>query len=372
MMLRSPIVCAGLSLAILASAYVVGCSDDEEEIVDQTGIQPPTKPEAGVPGDGDGAVFAINRLFLGDTDRNGQNSLTAWKQFGYNIDHLISDATSDNLCAPVGEGTPASVYPDGNQGIDNSFGRNILPIITSLASNASEEVNDALAEGAFSIIIRVDDLGSGANYVDLPAFLYAGAAMEDVPLWNGTDVWDVMPELLDNPSDINSSKVQFPDSFTTSDTWVSGSQGTISISLSLMGYSFALSINKAVITMDLDAARAGATNGTIAGLVNTSDLVAEIQEVAAGFSEEFCDPESNVLETASRQIEAASDIMSDGSQSPGAPCDAISIGIGFEASKVILGEVAPAAPPAPDPCAEGGGGAGGGESGGGGNGGSGG
>ncbi len=55
MKLRSPIVCAGISLTVLAGAYVIGCSEDDETLIDQMGKQPPGPPDAG-PGDGDGAV----------------------------------------------------------------------------------------------------------------------------------------------------------------------------------------------------------------------------------------------------------------------------------------------------------------------------
>jgi hypothetical protein len=50
------------------------------------------------------------------------------------------------------------------------------------------------------------------------------------------------------------------------------------------------------------------------------------------------------------QIAQSSDIMHDGTQDPTQPCDAISIGLGFDATQAQLGtEVVTAVPP--PPCA---------------------
>jgi len=148
--------------------------------------------------------------------------------------------------------------------------------------------------------------------------------------------------------------------------WVSGSYGDLSLSLSVAGYALTLGIGKAIISMELDPSRNSASKGVIAGVLETEALVQEIKKVAGGFSKEFCS--GTTVESLLDQLRGASDIMKDGTQSPGATCDGIAIGLGFEAKPIMLGTIAEATPPQPDPCDEetGGGGTGGEATGGGG------
>src|SRR4051794_40663029 len=62
-----------------------------------TSIQPPP-PGPAHAGDGPGGVFAMSRLFLGDTDRMGQPSADAWRTYGFDLDHRASTAASVDLC----------------------------------------------------------------------------------------------------------------------------------------------------------------------------------------------------------------------------------------------------------------------------------
>ncbi len=83
---------------------------------------------------GQTTVIAVSQLFFGDTDRNGNASPTAWKQFGYNLDGLISTKTDANHCRLIAGANPTNVKTDGDGGIDNSFGSNLMPLVTSLSA----------------------------------------------------------------------------------------------------------------------------------------------------------------------------------------------------------------------------------------------
>lgn len=365
-MLRSPLLYAGLSLAALGCAIAAGCSSTTDETtVDphQPGKQPPAEDPAAVAGDGAGVVFAVDQLFLGDTDRNGSPSPNAWKSYGYNLDFIVSDGTGANECKPYGGAAPATVHLDGDNGVDNSFGKNILPIIQGLAPTASQDLNDDIAAGGFTIMLDVTDLGTAASYKDLLTRLYGGGDLFEatgaVPHWDGTDQWPVFVELLNNPTDITSAKVRFPASYVTNRTWVSGTPGTLDLTLAVAGYSLTLSINKAVITMDLAADNSGATNGVIAGVLDTEELISELQKIAGSFSTSLCT--GTTFDSLADQLRATSDMMSDGTQTTTGTCSGISIGLGFTAKPVQLGAILPPADPSTNPCdAAGGGGAGGG------------
>jgi len=352
MKLRSPIVYTGLSLALFAGIYGAGCSSDdtEETPTDQTGVQPPAEPEGGATGDGPGYVYAVSKLYLGDMDWNGTPSPSAWKSFGYNMDMKVSTKESSDLCKPAAGAAPSKVYPDGNDGIDNSFGKNILPIITGLAPDASTEVNSAIDEGTFTLLFKIDGLGDQSDYsASLLAKLYAGGDLGNAPAWDGNDEWPVLPELLNDPNDVESAKVQFPSSYVNANTWVSGNKGELSLTIAIQGYELTLTISEAVVTMDLASPRSGGgSQGLIAGVIETEPLIEELRKIAGSFDTGLC--EGSTFDSIADQLRQASDIMADGTQDPSQVCNGISVGLGFDTKIVQLGAVAPPAQESPDPC----------------------
>jgi hypothetical protein len=376
-MLRSRLFLAGIA-ATAFSALLAGCGSSTTPSGSttngaggggQTGAGgggqgatvglPPARPDGAKPGDGSDVVFAIDKLLLGDANRDGTpNSQNGWKQYGFNLDGKVSTKDSKDLCKPAGGAAPSQVYPDGIDGIDNSFGKNILPIILGLSSGAGTKVNDSINQGKFTVMLDLAKLGTGDTYNPLSAKLYAGGDLGAAPKWDGTDAWPVRPELLSNPADVTSSKVSFPNGYLTKNTWVSGDKGDLTLSLSISGFTLDLTIGSALIAVDLDAAHKTGANGTIAGIIETEVLISEIKKVAGAFDKTLCT--GSTIDGIANQLRQASDILKDGSQDPTKTCDGISIGLGFSAKVVKLGPVAPPAAVKPNPCdATGAGGAGG-------------
>jgi len=310
----------------------------------------PPQPGPDKAPDGMGSTtYAISKLFLGDTNRDGSPAkLDGWKQYGYDLDGKVSTATSTDLCKPRKGGNAKNVYPDGKDGIDNSFGKNILGIITGIASDASVKVNESIAEGKFTIMVDMEKLGADTNYNPIMAKLYGGSDLGAAPKWDGTDMWPVIPELLKDPTDITSAQVQFPKSYLTDNTWVSGSKGDVTLKLSISGFTLELTIASALISMELDADHKGAAQGVIAGVLSTDTLTSELKKVAGAFDPSLCS--GSTIDSIITQIEQASDIMKDGTQDANQECDGISIGLGFDAKVVQLGAIGPMANPGTDPC----------------------
>ncbi|MSP24156.1 MAG: hypothetical protein EXR75_03125 [Myxococcales bacterium] len=360
MSLRMPSVRApltALSLALLASAAAVGCSTTETTpaAVDGAHKLPPSEPADGKDGDGSGYIYAVNKLFLGETDRKGSPKSDAWEEYGFDLDNKISTKTSTDLCKPRPGAIPASVRVDGKGGVDNSFGKNLIPIIASLAQNPSATINENILAGDFTIITRIDKLGTGADYRNLSSLLYVGANLGKPAAFDGTDEWPISPALLADPTDIDSSLVKFPKSYVNANTWVSGTPTPLDLTIAVAGFSLTLKISKALVVMDLAADRKSTSLGVIAGVIPVEELIAELKKVAGAFSAELCT--GNTFESIAEQIRQASDILDDGTQDPTKECNAISIGLGFESKSIKLGPVAPASPLPPDPCSEGAGGA---------------
>ncbi|WP_234023897.1 hypothetical protein [Sorangium cellulosum] len=310
----------------------------------------PPAPGPQQAGDGAGVALAIDRLFLGEVDRDGAKTPGSWKQFGFNLDGKVSSAASEDLCRPVAGATPADVYPDGDDGIDNSFGKNIVGLISNFLGDPSTEVTKAIANGDFTVILKIDQLGAQSSYNPLTAKLYGGATLGGAPTWNGTDEWPVVPELLEDGQDIDSAKVVFPNSYVVDNTWVSGpqTQGTFKLNLTTAGKNIGLTISNVRIAMELAQDHKSAVKGTIAGVLETDVLVEELRSVIGTVQPALC--EGTTLEGVLDQIRATSDIMKDGSQDPSQECNAISIGIGFTAKEVQLGDIAPPAENTSVPC----------------------
>lgn len=327
------------------SAEPTGDPSDEPTTIGQ-----PVLPKDDAPqGDGDATVvFGMNKLFLGDTNRDASpNVQNGWKQYGFNLDGYDSTENSTVLCQPRKEGTPATAYPDGDNGIDNSFGKNLMSTIRAAYADASTEVANSLLEGKFTIIVAIDKLGTGANYQGLPWRLYGGDDLKKDAKFDGTDVWPVRPELLKDPNDILSSTIAFDDSYVTDQTWVSGTPASVKLSLSIKGTPLTLDIRHAVLSMNLNADRTVGSTGQLGGIIEVDQFLSELRKIA-GKLLDTC--EGGLLDILEEEVNKAADILSTGEQDPSKECNAVSIGLGFEMVKVQLGEVGEASVAEPDPC----------------------
>jgi hypothetical protein len=299
--------------------------------------------------DGSGpVVFAVSKLYLGDTNRDGTpNAANGWKQFGFDLDGTTSTATSTNLCKPALNASPQNAYPDGNDGIDNSFGKNILPIFLGLAPDVSQKVNAAIASGQSTVLLDLENLGAGVEYDPMVGRAYRGGDLGQPPSWNGVDAWPVNADSLSAPPALDSAKAQSTQTYVVGNVWVARIAGDLSVMLNAGGFPLPLQIHNPIITMQLDASHQHATFGTIAGVIPTASLVGTIKQVAGAFDPSLCS--GPTIDSITSQITQASDILVDGTQDPTQACDGISIGLGFEAQRVTFGGVQTPVPP-PNPC----------------------
>ena len=274
----------------------------------------------------------------------GEGSSGQWKQVGLNIDGLESTAASKDVCQPNSGAFTITPYPDGEAGIDNSFGKNLLPQILALYPTWVTDINSGLLNGVFTVLMKMDCLPPTG---DVPVFntsLFGGTGLGSVPKFDGTDKWPVAPELLSNPMDPESSTIIFEKSSVKGASYDSGKNETFILTIPIKTMtattSIKLTLYAAQTTMTLSADRKSATGGTIGGVLNTEEFVAEIKKVGALLG--LCD--GALFDSLLMQLRQASDIMADGTQDPTKVCDGISMGLGFEMKQVLLGDVGPAAP----------------------------
>jgi hypothetical protein len=357
----------GVGLSVTALAIVQGCSSSSSNPPPPgdggNGTDAPAMNVGGPPPLPSGATptsstaehnYALKTLFLGDTDTNGVASSNAWKAFGYNIDGKVTTTASTDVCT-LQQGAPKSTQTDGMSGIDNSFGENILPIlITTAGSDAASKINAAIVQGHFTVMIDVTGLDGTPMQTasGLKGFLLGGAnfaALNDggAPTFTTADNWPVLPSTVTDTTNARSAKIQFPNAYVVNGTFVNGTPGEVDLSLSIGGVFITLTIKQATITMNQSVTN----SGIIAGVLNTEDLITQLQMVAGRISTSLCSGQA--FQSIAAQIRQASDIMSDGTNNAGTTCDGISIGLGFNA--VEIGKpmtVAPPPTPSPDPCAD--------------------
>jgi hypothetical protein len=324
--------------------------------------------------------YAVHRLYLGDTDRTGVTNPEAWKSFGYDLDGKITTQLSTDVCTLMA-GASKSVQIDGNGGIDNSWGANIVPIFQTLDSTFSQSENNLIQSGGptqlFYVVGFDDSVGNMTTAAGLSGAALSGASYSIAhggmaPTWDFNTHWPIAPESLNcypaggsdtcttSTDPIAAANVKFRAAFQTKGTFVNGNRSTVTLQLAIGGNTtnpMVLNIHGGVVTFD-PMMPGAVTNGTIAGAIATQEFIAALRQVAGHISASLCS--GSAFQSIASQIEQTSDVVLSGdavSNSPGATCNAISIGLGFDATEMALptgADIAALQPPQPNPCGDGG------------------
>lgn len=342
----------GLGLGgVIALSSAQGCSSDDTSSTGtggQTGKVPPAA-EGPPTTSNDERTFAIQSLYLGESDRSGTKNKDAWKDYGYNLDGQITvakDSKSADLAKVCNRASGASfsIHDDGNQGIDNSFGHNILTLLDPFAPTPSKSISDAIAKGDFTILLKVKGLTDDPAQTNtgLSGTILVGGKFDEsgkAPSFSPSDDWPYRSD----------PQVPISGAYINKGVFVNGAGGaTVRLSLSIQGQSLDLTINKAIITFKHQPP-SDLIDGTIAGVLSADEFVNGISSVAGRFSTELCT--GSTVEGIKDSIRQASDMLSDGTQKPGVPCTGISVGIGFTAKRVANPtKTAPEGTIPDDPC----------------------
>jgi hypothetical protein len=287
-----------------------------------------------------GRAFALNRLFFGDTDKSGMEDPDAWRQFGFDIDGLVTTAASTDVCQLDPGADPDEVKTDGDDGIDNSFGRNIIPLLALGQPTFTSDTNESLRKGRFTLMILFEGLTGEPDQDRVLAKVYGGTNLGHAPAFDGEECWPISPESLLDEGDAASARAVFPMGRLEGNVWSSGVIDDMPLTFASDSGPITLHVRQARLTVTLDAAHEAATNGQLGGVLDTQEFLGEVKKIVpaalCGFAEQL--------------ITDKSDILADGTQDPGQTCDAISIGLGFEMGPIKLGSLGPAAQPGPSNC----------------------
>lgn len=293
-------------------------------------------------------VLAVDHLFVGDTDMNMVASSQAWKQFGLNLDGKVSTNNSADLCQPASGASKNSVYPDGDNGIDNAFGKLVLPVLLGINPDFANMVNSSIDQGTFSILVALEGLKPGNDQSPIEARVYTGSSTDVPPAFDGRDCWPVTAESLSDPKDTSSAKVVFPASALDNSSWTSSGESTINLTVPSFPDAIHLRVRRGRMAMNLATDHESAIAGEVGGVLDTEEFVAEVTRLAGLIDKSLCG--SATLDSILAQVRQASDILNDGTQDPAKTCNGISIGFGFTMARVGLGGVAAPIVPQASPC----------------------
>jgi hypothetical protein len=331
MKLSTALSLMGLGLGAVAFA-IPGCSSDETTTGTPaaTGKVPP-QPEGEATTGTEERTFALNALYLGEADRAGTKNKDAWKSYGYNLDGLVT-VVNDPKAADLAkvcnraQGAPATVHNDGDQGIDNAFGKEILKLLDPFAPTPSKSITDAIVKGDFTIMLKVKGLTDDPAQTNtgLSGTLLVGTQFSESgsPTFSPSDDWPYRTD----------PQVGIQGAYINKGVFVNGAGGAqVQLSLSIQGQTLSLTINKALITFKHQPPN-DLVDGTIAGVIDTAQFVEGISAVAGSFDTSLCS--GTTVEGIKDSIRQASDMIADGSQAAGVACTGISVGLGFTAKRV--------------------------------------
>lgn len=311
-------------------------------------------------------TLALSSMRLGSLDRSGALDPNAWKEIGLDLDgkctgtDTCSGADGPAACAP----TVPQVAVDGDYCRDNTFGRvefqaALIPEVAKTYGLSDDAFNCALCVGAYSFLVRLTEYNGLADDESVRVDLYPSPGLEKVLPWNCADpTWTQRPCFTpDMPWTVQSDTLtiqrggpELPDSKLFDDqAYVR--QGYLVAALPddtqfwFPGYkalvvAYPVRLQKAVVTGRVVKGTDGVwriEDGIIAGRARGADLVKGFRLIG------FCDKDPN-YKLMTDFVAKNLDLLGSGENDPNVTCDAMSVGLAFEARQATAGKVAKVAP----------------------------
>jgi hypothetical protein len=314
-----------------------------------TGAHPPPRPTTGA--SGVTKWFVISSLQLGITNKTtGKPDPAAWRDYGYDLDGRTTTAddskTSKNSCHRL-PGSATKVLTDGELGRDNNFGQHFMAVVKSLKADAEEALNSAIATGDSTTLLRLDNVGADDN-ASVPGALYRTLPGK-APTFTEADHYMVDFASVDG---MKEAVVKFPKGYMSGGVWVSGELGGDRVVLSFPGFGFGAGAGSVIDmphgTMSFDV-KTG-KNGVVAGVVSASSFMKGIDR---GLRDAGICPGNATYDQVFQTVVQSQDLVlaPPTFQDTSRECEALSIGIGFEAKPSGTWGGLSSAPSGPDPCA---------------------
>lgn len=331
----------------------------------------PTDTKSGNVGD---IYVAISRVWIGASRLDGTPDNEAWRTIGFDLDGLctsnncIEGEESDEM--PVSCYTDSPQVPfDGDLCRDNTFGR-LQPVAASVPElggvfGLDEEVfNCELHRGSYSTIlkisgynglldddrVRVDIYASGGISSELPPWNCPYDEFADYPLWRPSIRWLIdQDDLVDDINDegtLPDSKAFDDDAYVRDGYLVIRHSDPVVYRLASLKSTFpgwVLRISNGYSVANIYRDEDGTwklKDGVLAARISKSDLLMSFRQIGLcpqGDAKYFYD-------AVEQYIDESADLLLNGETDPEEECDALSVGIGYEASQMTPGPAVPLDP----------------------------
>jgi hypothetical protein len=338
----------------------VDVADVQPDVPGVVPIHPPSRPTGAAVASGKGKTLWLiaKRFYLGTNSLAGTPSKDAWKDLGFDIDHVCTGQkeSRENIgtCQRVA-GALQDVLIDGSGCRDNNFGSQLVPLIQLYDSVFEDESNTAIAQGNNSWIIKIEDLDDGPDDPYAPGMIYkavnySGMTSGKAPKFDGTDVREVDSSSI-VAGDVTKAKTSFALGYVKDNVWVSGDGGDFDAPVPINTIKAQLTLIGAVMTVKISDDHNSAGLSVLSGGIPGSRLEEILRPVAAGAG--FCPGSAlynSLLKTVAQQldlVEGAPHL-----QNTSVVCDSLSVGIAFEAAPIQPVTTALTPAPSPDPCGD--------------------
>lgn len=314
-----------------------------------TGCIRATYPPPPTTGDGpsmDDLVVAFHSIDMGDT--------VGADPPGLDLDFTCTCFEEAGDTCTTGASKPRC---DGPGGVDNAGSKLFQLVVDYLGDTyfGSDYYSSSADIGEWSLLVRISGYNGTPDdpEVGVALFVSPGMEMAAVPKWDGTDAWPISDDTVgasgttDEPIHVSNGAYVAEGTLvaTMPSAAINLSGGTSTITVRILG---------GVISGKLLVEPFGARieGGVIAARWAVKDVFAALSSYRGPNDSKLCKDGSFVYNAVKSRVCGAQDILTDPLLPASAPCDALSLGIGFTADPALLGPVVPAAVPS-DGCPDG-------------------
>ncbi len=339
-------------------AFAVSCSLYDPSLAETGGgglgdIPRPPPPETSSPDDDQTIVFAMRDLVL---DQSTEENPSLWRTIGLDLDQVntvLTDANTQYECTPA-DGTPPN---DGEDGIDNVLGQLLWRVIVTALDTLSCEIELSHNAGHGTMLIRVDDWNGesddaqvtvsiapavdGTSYPgDLGDLTWNGFSLEvdgadaPPPAWLRTDSFFLNPRAFNGS---NEADLRDVNAYVVNDTIVVTLQANAIFELLTDARSVPILMSQGYILAHMDEARENIDRGILAGRYPLDEL-GEVGN-SIGICSEDQDDFNDVYATLGDVLETPR--PPGVAPNPNAACTALSMGVGFQATRATWAGLAP-------------------------------
>jgi cysteine-rich repeat protein len=327
------------------------------------------------PDDGEASLPDIyvgwTKIRIGATRPDGTSAADAWQSIGFDLDGTCTNSATckgpldSQSCKPA----TAQIQYDGELCRDNAFASlqqmvAQVPEVGTRFGISEDALNCNLWRGTYTVVLKISGYSGQLDDSQIRVDYYASPGLEKppawrcpedgfrskYPLWRVASEWHVDSSALTQPiaapGTLPNSNVADPNAYVKDGYLVAQlpPETTLRLAGDAIPYrGMAIKTQQGLLVGNLYRGQDSTwqvRDGMVAGRIRSADFVTTFRQVG------LCEGDSLVAFYASLVDYSTgnADVLADGTSDPTRPCDAISMGIAFEAAQITPGTAADVSP----------------------------